>query len=81
MAIEIDAARLLCWEAAWRLDAGQDASREVLLAHRQAQRVALEVCDAAVQVLGGHGYTREYLPELCLRNARGFACFEALSLV
>lgn len=81
MAIEIDAARLLVWEAAWCLDAGRAAAREVTLAQRQSQRVALEVCDAAVQVLGGHGYTREYLPELCLRNARGFSCFEALSLV
>jgi len=81
MAIEIDAARLLVWEAAWRLDQGQGAAREIALAHRQSQRVALEVCDGAVQVLGGHGYTREYLPELCLRNARGFACFEALALV
>jgi alkylation response protein AidB-like acyl-CoA dehydrogenase len=34
-----------------------------------------------VQVLGGHGYTREYLPELALRDARGFAHFEALALV
>ncbi|HXK22177.1 MAG TPA: acyl-CoA dehydrogenase family protein [Myxococcota bacterium] len=81
MAIEIDAARLLLWEAAWHLDSGRDAARAVFLAYRQAQRVALEVSDAAVQVLGGHGYTREYLPELCLRNARGFACFEGLSLV
>jgi alkylation response protein AidB-like acyl-CoA dehydrogenase len=80
MAIEIDAARLLCWEAAWCLDAGRDAMREATLAYRQAQRISLEVSDAAVQVLGGHGYTREYLPELCLRNARGFTCFEALSL-
>jgi alkylation response protein AidB-like acyl-CoA dehydrogenase len=81
MSIEIDAARLLVWEAAWHLDTGRDAARAVLLAYRQAQRVALEVSDGAVQVLGGHGYTREYLPELCLRNARGFTCFEALSLV
>ena len=81
MAIEIDAARLLVWEAAWHLDTGRDAARAVFLAHRQAQKVALEVSDSAVQVLGGHGYTREYLPELCLRNARGFACFEGLSLV
>jgi len=43
--------------------------------------VALEVADGAVQVFGGHGYVREYLPELLLRNARGFACFEALTLV
>jgi alkylation response protein AidB-like acyl-CoA dehydrogenase len=81
MAIEIDGARLLAWEAAWKLDRGDDATREALLARRQASRVALEVADGAVQVLGGHGYIRDYLPELHLRNARGFASFEALALV
>jgi alkylation response protein AidB-like acyl-CoA dehydrogenase len=81
MAIEIDAARLLTWEAAWRLDQGLPAFREVTLAHRQAQQLALDVADGAVQVFGGHGYIRDYLPEMHLRNARGFACFEALSLV
>jgi alkylation response protein AidB-like acyl-CoA dehydrogenase len=81
MAIEIDGARLLAWEAAWKLDRGEDATREALLARRQAARVALDVADGAVQVLGGHGYIRDYLPELHLRNARGFASFEALALV
>jgi alkylation response protein AidB-like acyl-CoA dehydrogenase len=81
MAIEIDAARLLVWEAAWRLDAGGDATREATLAIQQVRRVALDVCDGAVQVFGGHGYIREYLPEMLLRNARGFACFEALTLL
>ena len=81
MAIEIDAARLLTWEAAWRLDAGLDALREATLAWQQAGKVALECADGAVQVLGGHGYIRDYLPELHLRNARGFAHFEALALV
>jgi alkylation response protein AidB-like acyl-CoA dehydrogenase len=81
MAIEIDGARLLAWEAAWLLDQGKDATREAALAKHQAQRVALEVTDGAIQVYGGHGYTREYLPELHHRNARGFATFEALSLV
>ena len=81
MAIEIDAARLLVWEAAWTLDQGADATREAALAIEQARRVALDVADGAVQVLGGHGYIREYLPELHLRNARGFATFEALTLV
>jgi len=81
MAIEIDGARLLVWEAAARLDAGADATREAALAMHQVRRVALEVSDGAVQVFGGHGYIREYLPELLLRNARGFACFEALTLV
>jgi alkylation response protein AidB-like acyl-CoA dehydrogenase len=81
MAIEIDGARLLAWRAAWRLDQGGDALREATLAYQQVRRVALQVCDGAVQVLGGHGYTREYLPELHLRNARGYAAFEALALV
>jgi alkylation response protein AidB-like acyl-CoA dehydrogenase len=81
MAIEIDGARLLTWEAAWRLDRGDDALREATLAYDQVRRVALEVADGAVQVFGGHGYTREYLPEMHLRNARGFASFEALALV
>jgi alkylation response protein AidB-like acyl-CoA dehydrogenase len=81
MAIEIDGARLLVWEAAWRLDQGGDAARESALAIDQARRVSLAVADGAVQVLGGHGYTREYLPEMHLRNARGFAVFEALALV
>lgn len=81
MAIEIDAARLLTWEAAWRLDEGLPAAREATLAWQQAGRVALEAADGAVQVLGGYGYIRDYLPELHLRNARGFAHFEALALV
>lgn len=81
MAIEIDGARLLAWEAAWRLDRGEDALREASLAYDQVRRIALQVADGAVQVLGGHGYIREYLPELHLRNARGFAVFEALALV
>jgi alkylation response protein AidB-like acyl-CoA dehydrogenase len=81
MAIEIDAARLLVWQAAWSLDAERDATREATLASRQASRVALEVSDGAIQVLGGYGYIRDYLPEMQLRNARGFATFEALTLI
>ncbi len=81
MAIEVDGVRLLTWEAAWKLDQGADATREAHLAFQQARRVALEVADGAVQVLGGHGYIRDYAPELHLRNARGFASFEALTLV
>ena len=81
MAIEIDGARLLTWEAAWQLDRGDDALRTATLAYDQVRRVALAATDGAVQVLGGHGYIRDYLPEMQLRNARGFATFEALTLV
>jgi acyl-CoA dehydrogenase len=81
MAIEIEGARLLVWEAAWMLDCGEDATREAALASQQAQRICLDAADGAVQVLGGHGYIRDYLPEMHLRNARGFSTFEALTLV
>ena len=81
MAIEIDGGRLLVWEAAWMLDRGEDATREAALASQQAQRICLDAADGAVQVLGGHGYIRDYLPEMHLRNARGFSSFEALTLV
>lgn len=81
MATEIDGTRLLAWEAAWRIDQGLDATREAMLAIGKAQRTALAVADGAVQVFGGYGYIRDYLPEMHLRNARGFASFEALTLV
>jgi len=81
MAIEIDGTRLLTWEAAWRVDQGESAAREAVLAFDKAKRVSRIVADGAVQVLGGHGYIRDYLPELHLRNAAGFANFEGLALV
>ena len=81
MAIEIDAARLLTWEAAWRIDQGLDATREAHLAREYAAKTALKVTDNAVQVLGGHGYIREHPVELWLRNGRGFAVFEGLALI
>ncbi len=81
MAIEIDGARLLVWEAATALDRGEDVTRLARLAYDQTMRVALTVTDGAVQVYGGHGYIRDYLPELHLRNVAGFASFESLVLL
>jgi alkylation response protein AidB-like acyl-CoA dehydrogenase len=80
MAIEIDATRLLLWEAAWKIDRGEDAMREAYLAKHYAANMALKVCDNAVQVLGGHGYIRDHPVELWLRNARGFASFEGMAI-
>ncbi len=81
MALEIDATRLLAWEAAWKLDKGQDATREAYLAKNYASNMVLKVTDNAVQVLGGHGYIREHPVELWLRNGRGFASFEGLVML
>jgi alkylation response protein AidB-like acyl-CoA dehydrogenase len=81
MAIEVDASRLLVWEAAWQLDRGTNALRESYLAKNYVAAAALRVADNAVQVLGGHGYIREHPVELWLRNARGFAALEGLATV
>ncbi len=81
MAIEVDAIRLLTWEAAWRLDTGLPATTESARASRYAASSTLRVADNALQVLGGHGYIRDYPVELWLRNARGFSTFEGLATV
>src|SRR5437667_1151037 len=81
MAIEIDAARLLTWEAAWKVDTGAEASREACLAKNYAATMVLKATDDAVQILGGHGYIRDHPVELWLRNGRGFATFEGLAMV
>ncbi len=81
MATEVEAARLLVWEAAWRLDEGLEASREASLARVLADDTALMVADRAVQILGGHGYIRDFPVELWLRNARAFAVLDGLAIV
>ena len=81
MAIEVDAARLMVWEAAWKLDEGQDASKAAYLAKQYADKAAMFVTDSAVQTLGGYGFIREYPAERWLRNARGFTTFHGLAMV
>jgi len=81
MAIEIDAARLLLWEAATRLDKGGDALEESYLAKNYAAASALRVTDNAVQALGGHGYIREHPVEMWFRNARGFSALDGIATV
>ena len=81
MATEVDEARLLVWEAAWLLDQGRQATREVTIMKQHVDRVVMQVADRAVQILGGYGYIREYPVELWLRNARGFATFDGLAMI
>jgi alkylation response protein AidB-like acyl-CoA dehydrogenase len=81
MAIEVDAMRLLAWEAASRLDKGDDAVKQSYQARNYAAAAALAVADNAVQILGGHGYIREHPVEMWLRNARAFAVIEGLAIV
>jgi len=81
MAMEVEANRLLVWEAAWMLDTGKDASKEAYLAYTSTIDMAMTVTDRAVQILGGHGYIREHPVELWMRNGRGFSTFTGLAMV
>lgn len=71
MAIDVDAARLLVWEAAWLLDQKRLATRDVTIMKYHLDDLVVRVADQALQTLGGYGYIREYPVELWLRNARG----------
>ena len=82
MRTEIEAMRLLNWEAAWKLDQGhEDAITEAYLAYTGAVDMVMMVTDRAVQILGGHGYIREHPVEMWMRNGRGFATFTGLAIV
>ena len=81
MAIEVDATRLMTWEAAWKLDRKEDATKEACLAKVYADDMVVMVTDRAVQILGGHGYVREHPVELWLRNGRGFVTFNGMAIV
>ena len=82
MATELEAVRLLVWEAAWMLDnQHSDANKQAYLAITGAADLAMMVTDRAVQILGGHGYIREHPVELWMRNGRGFSTFAGLAIV
>jgi alkylation response protein AidB-like acyl-CoA dehydrogenase len=81
MAIEIESTRLMTWEAAWKLDRKEEATKEASLVKAYADDMVLMVTDRAVQILGGHGYVREHPAELWLRNGRGFTTFDGMAIV
>ncbi len=82
MAMEIEAARLLTWQAAWKLDTGkEDAAADAYLAATGAADMAMLVTDRGVQILGGHGYIRDHPVEKFMREGRGFATFTGLAIV
>jgi len=79
MATRIEAARLLTQRAAWLLDRGRRATKEVSMAKLAASEAAVFVCDAAVQVFGGYGYSADYPVERYLRDARVTTLYEGTS--
>ncbi len=70
MALRVDASRLLTWRAARLLDRGQRATTEAAMAKLHASETAMYCTWAAVQTLGGWGYSREYPVEKWMRDAK-----------
>ncbi len=79
VATELEAARLLTLRAAWRKEQGMPFTREASMAKLYASEATGRACDAAVQLHGGYGYTREYPVERLLRDARVQRIYEGTS--
>jgi butyryl-CoA dehydrogenase len=69
-AMEIEAARLMVYKAAWQKDQGQDFTRMAAMAKLKASEVAEMVARESVQVHGSYGYSREYPVERMYRDQR-----------
>ena len=83
MATEIEAARLLTWQAAWMIDQGwgRKATLYSSFAKRFAADTAMKVTTDAVQVFGGYGYMKEYPVEKLMRDAKLFQIYEGTSQI
>jgi acyl-CoA dehydrogenase len=80
MKMEIDAARLLVWRAAWMGRTGQKFDNaEGSMSKLKAGEVAVWATERAIQILGGNGYTREFPVERMHRDAKIYTIFEGTS--
>jgi len=81
MAMKIEAARLLVYEAAYKLDLGQSPGMYTSMAKCFATDIAMEVTTNAVQVLGGAGYVRDYPAERYMRDVKVAQIFEGTNQI
>ena len=83
MATKLEAARLLCRQAAWMLDNGwgRKATLYSSMAKRFAADIAMEVTTDAVQIFGGYGYIKEYPVEKLMRDAKLYQIYEGTSQI
>jgi len=79
MATDIDAARLLARQAAWKQDSGARFSLDASVAKLFASEMATRVTHKAIQIHGGNGYSREYPVERMYRDARITEIYEGTS--
>ncbi|MDM8515792.1 acyl-CoA dehydrogenase family protein [Desulfobacterales bacterium HSG16] len=76
MAIKIELARLITYQAAWQCDHKKADEKLSCMAKLYASQAAVEVSDEAMQLLGGYGYMAEYEVERFYRDAKIIELFE-----
>lgn len=70
MATQIDAARLLMYRACYLKDNGKKVTKESAMAKLYASEISVKVCEEAIQIHGGYGYTKDYPPEKYWRDSK-----------
>ncbi|MCS6808117.1 MAG: acyl-CoA dehydrogenase family protein [Bacteroidota bacterium] len=81
MSMNIEAARLLTFKAAWMKDNGMRVTLEAAQAKMFASEVAVAIAEDAIQIHGGYGYTKEYPVEKLWRDAKLLTIGEGTSEV
>jgi alkylation response protein AidB-like acyl-CoA dehydrogenase len=80
-ALEIEAARLMIYRAAWLRDQGKDFTKAAAMGKLLASEVAEKVCFNAIQIHGSYGYSREFPVERIYRDQRLMTIGEGTSQV
>ncbi|MBT8345467.1 MAG: acyl-CoA dehydrogenase [Desulfofustis sp.] len=79
MATQIEASRLMVYNAAYRASSGLSYSQASAMAKLMASETAMKVSTQAVQILGGYGYSREFPVERMMRDAKITEIYEGTS--
>jgi alkylation response protein AidB-like acyl-CoA dehydrogenase len=72
MKVKLDAGQLLLYRAAVNADSGIPSAEETAIAKAFCNQAGFDICNEAMQIMGGMGYTQETLVEYCFRKCRGW---------
>ncbi len=81
MAMNVEAARLLVYKAAWSVESGSKNTTAAAFAKGFAADMAMKVCTDAVQVFGGYGFMSEYPVEKLMRDVKIYQIYEGTSQI
>jgi alkylation response protein AidB-like acyl-CoA dehydrogenase len=81
MKVNVEAARLLVYQAGWTKNRGEVSTIPVSIAKYHATEIAKQNADLAIQIHGGYGYSDEYVPERLWRDSRVASLYEGTSQI